>query len=70
MCLIHLRLGSGDSTGLLAWFEGTHRLRKIAALLRIRSTGHVSNLVRRAEREISARTELQDRLTRVCALLV
>lgn len=53
----------------LAWFEGTHRLRKIAALLRIRSTGHVSGLVRRAEREISASADLQERLARICALL-
>lgn len=53
----------------LAWFEGAHRLRKIAALLRIRSTGHVSGLVRRAERTISASAHLQARLTKICALL-
>jgi REP element-mobilizing transposase RayT len=49
-------------TAWVAWYEGAHRLRKIAALLRLRSTGHVSNLVRQAEREISRDSELQRRL--------
>jgi REP element-mobilizing transposase RayT len=49
-------------TAWIAWYEGAHRLRKIAALLRLRSSGHVSNLVRQAEREISRDPELQRRL--------
>ena len=68
-----IRFGRGGDarmmTAWLAWFEGAHRLRKIAALLRLRSTGHISNLVRRAEAAISASTRLQRQLELVCASL-
>lgn len=53
----------------LAWFDGTHRLRKIAALLRVRSTGHVSNLVKRADLELQTDAHLRIRLDAVRLLL-
>lgn len=56
-------------TAWIAFYEGAHRLRKIAALLRLRSTGHVSDLVRQAEREISRDAELQRRLELAYAAL-
>lgn len=37
----------------LGWHEGLVTLRSIAAALRLRSEGHVSNLIRRCEREFS-----------------
>jgi putative transposase len=37
----------------LAWNEGTETLRTIAAALRLRSEGYVSNLIRRCERELN-----------------
>ena len=56
-------------TAWLAWFEGAHRLRKIAAVLRLRSTGYISDLVRRAEAAIRASETLQKNLELVCATL-
>jgi len=49
-------------TAWIAWYEGSHRLRKIAAVLRLRSQGHISGLIRAAEQEIAGRPELQRRL--------
>lgn len=37
----------------LGWHEGTATLREIAAVLRLRSEGYVSNLIRRCERQFS-----------------
>jgi hypothetical protein len=42
----------------LGWNEGLHTLRSIAASLRLRSEGHISNLVRRCERLFSERPDL------------
>lgn len=56
-------------TAWIAWYEGAHRLRKIAAVLRLRSQGHISGLVRAAEQEISKRPELQRKLGLVYAAL-
>ncbi|MFZ2490374.1 MAG: hypothetical protein WA208_02720 [Thermoanaerobaculia bacterium] len=44
--------GGGALRGLVAWLgwhEGLVTLRMIAAALRLRSEGHVSNLIRRCE---------------------
>ena len=56
-------------TAWIAWYEGAHRLRKIAAVLRLRSQGHISVLIRAAEQEIARRPELQRRLGIVYASL-
>jgi putative transposase len=42
----------------LGWYEGLHTLRSIAASLRLRSEGHISNLVRRCERLFSQMPDL------------
>lgn len=42
----------------LGWHEGLHTLRSIAASLRLRSEGHISNLVRRCERLLSTMPDL------------
>jgi REP element-mobilizing transposase RayT len=42
----------------LGWNEGLLTLRSIAAGLRLRSEGHISNLIRRFERELSDQVEL------------
>lgn len=42
----------------LGWNEGLHTLRSIAATLRLRSEGHISNLVRRCEGLFSQMPEL------------
>ena len=52
----------------LGWYEGMKRLRQIAASLRLRSSGHVSNLVRQCDRELRTDPTLQsiaDRALRV-----
>ena len=48
----------------IAWHEGLTTLRNIAAALRLRSVGHVSNLIRRCDRWLpqwlnSARTQFR-----------
>ena len=45
-------------TAWLAWHEGLVTLRSIAATLRLRSEGHVSNLIRRCERELGSNDAL------------
>jgi REP element-mobilizing transposase RayT len=51
-----IRDGRGGATRMLVawlgWYEGIKQLRQIAASLRLRSTGHVSNLVRRCDSEL------------------
>lgn len=42
----------------LGWFEGWITLRSIAASLRLRSEGHISNLIRRCGRELASNREL------------
>lgn len=42
----------------LGWNEGLRTLASIAAALRLRSEGYVSNMIRRCEREFSSNTEL------------
>ncbi|HEX7153846.1 MAG TPA: hypothetical protein VF618_20320, partial [Thermoanaerobaculia bacterium] len=46
----------------LGWNEGLVTLRSIAASLRLRSEGHVSNLIRRCEREFSRDAALLQQL--------
>jgi putative transposase len=43
----------------IAWNEGLLRLREIAAALRLRSSGYISTLVRRGDRELAGDEELQ-----------
>jgi hypothetical protein len=38
----------------IGWHEGWSTLRSIAASLRLGSQGHISGMIRRAEREIGA----------------
>ena len=58
-----IRHGRGGATRMLVawlgWYEGMKRLRQIAAVLRLRSTGHISNLVRRCDRELRSDPILQ-----------
>jgi putative transposase len=53
----------------LGWFEGLHRLRSIAASLRLKSTGRVSDLVAEADRALSDQPELRRRLDAAYARL-
>jgi putative transposase len=53
----------------LAWHEGLVTLRSIAASLRLRSEGHVSNLIRRCEQEFSRTTPLLGYLDAALAAL-
>ena len=58
-----IRNGHGGASRMLVawfgWYEGAKRLRQIAASLRLRSTGHVSNLIRRCDRELRSDVTLQ-----------
>ena len=42
----------------IGWHEGLVTLRSIAASLRLRSEGHISNLIKRCEREFSTNPTL------------
>ena len=53
----------------IAWHEGLTTLRSIAAALRLRSEGHVSNLIRRCDREFGHDTALLASLDTAVALL-
>jgi putative transposase len=53
----------------LAWNEGLETLRTIAAALRLRSEGYVSNLIRRCERELNTDILLLGRFDTAIALL-
>jgi REP element-mobilizing transposase RayT len=53
----------------LAWNEGLETLRTIAAALRLRSEGYVSNLIRRCERELDTDGLLLTRFDAAVALL-
>ncbi|HVT45175.1 MAG TPA: hypothetical protein VMT00_12395, partial [Thermoanaerobaculia bacterium] len=46
----------------LGWYEGLHRLRSIAAALRIGSSGRISDLVRKCERMLKQDPTLQGKL--------
>lgn len=48
----------------IGWHEGLVTLRTIAASLRMRSEGHISNLIKRCEREFSRDTFYSDGSTR------
>ena len=43
----------------LGWYEGLHRLRSIAAALRLRSSGRVSDLIDEAERALRGDRQLR-----------
>ena len=53
----------------LGWHEGLVTLRSIAAALRLRSEGHVSNLIRRCHRELAGDSGLQANLDATLAIL-
>ncbi|MCM2317522.1 MAG: hypothetical protein NDJ92_20420, partial [Thermoanaerobaculia bacterium] len=61
-----IRRGHGGAARMLVawlgWREGLHRLRAIAAELRLRSSGRVSDLVRMASRALRGDPTLQRRL--------
>ncbi|MGK2857904.1 MAG: transposase [Thermoanaerobaculia bacterium] len=58
-----IREANGGAARMLAawlgWYEGLHRLRSIAAALRLRSSGRVSDLVAEAERALRGDPELR-----------
>lgn len=53
----------------LGWYEGLERLRSIAAALRLRSNGRVSDLVRQCESMLLRNPELQMRVDHALAAL-
>jgi hypothetical protein len=53
----------------LGWHEGLVTLRSIAAALRLRSEGHVSNLIRRCDRELGSDSRLLANLDATLAIL-
>lgn len=53
----------------LGWYEGLHRLRSIAAALRIGSSGRISDLVRKCERMLRQDPALQGKLELAFAAL-
>jgi hypothetical protein len=53
----------------LGWHEGLITLRSIAAALRLRSEGYVSNLIRRCDRELAADSGLLANLDTTLAIL-
>ena len=53
----------------IGWYEGLTTLRSIAAALRLRSEGHVSNLIRRCNREFEHDSSLLASLDKAVALL-
>jgi REP element-mobilizing transposase RayT len=53
----------------LGWHEGLVTLRSIAASLRLRSEGHISNLIRRCEQAFCENSELLDQHDRALATL-
>ena len=53
----------------LGWYEGLQRLRSIAAGLRLRSSGRVSDLVRQCERMLDRNPELQAKVDLAYAAL-
>ncbi|MGK2857276.1 MAG: hypothetical protein ACSLFQ_08725, partial [Thermoanaerobaculia bacterium] len=58
-----IRESNGGAARMLAawlgWYEGLHRLRSIAAALRLRSSGRVSDLVAEAECALRGDPELR-----------
>lgn len=56
-------------TAWLGWYEGLQRLRSIAAALRLRSSGRVSDLVRECERMLHRNPALQLRVDNALAAL-
>jgi putative transposase len=53
----------------IAWNEGLLRLREIAAALRLRSSGYISTLVRRGDRELAGDEVLQGLARQAIAIL-
>ncbi len=69
-----IRHGRGGAARMLtAWlgrYESAEQLRPIAATLRLGSTGHVSNLIARCERELANDRLLRDLADRCLASLL
>ena len=65
--------GRGGAARMVAawvgWYEGLHRLRSIAASLRLQSSGRVSDLVRECERELRRDHALRSRVDQTLATL-
>ncbi|HEY0371088.1 MAG TPA: transposase [Thermoanaerobaculia bacterium] len=55
-------------TAWIGWHEGWHTLRSIAASLRLRSEGHISNMIRRCERMLARNATLVRHLDAALAL--
>lgn len=53
----------------IGWYEGLQTLRSIAASLRLRSEGHISNLIRRCERMFPSNATLLAHMDRALAVL-
>jgi hypothetical protein len=53
----------------VGWYEGLQRLRSIAAGLRLRSSGRVSDLVRQCERMLDRNPQLQSKVDLAYAAL-
>jgi len=56
-------------TAWIGWYEGLHRLRSIAASLRLSSSGRVSDLIRQCERMLRVHPEMQRRVDDAFAAL-
>ena len=68
-----IQKGHGGSLRMLAawlgWYEGWHRLTMIAAALRVRSSGRVSDLIESCERRLRSDTRLNEILDLALPLL-
>jgi hypothetical protein len=75
MCLPEERIrsaGGGTARGLVAWigrYEANVTNRQIAAALRIRSDGHVSNVIAQCDRELSTNAMLREAVDRCMSTL-
>jgi len=56
-------------TAWIGWYEGLHRLRSIAASLRLSSSGRVSDLIRQCERMLRVHPQMQRRVDDAFAAL-
>ncbi|MGK2857130.1 MAG: hypothetical protein ACSLFQ_07980, partial [Thermoanaerobaculia bacterium] len=66
-----IRESRGGAARMLAawmgWYEGLHRLRSIAAAVRLRSSGHVHDLIAMANKALDDDRELRGMLEAACA---
>jgi hypothetical protein len=62
-------MNTGGLAAWIGWHEGLVTLRSIAASLRLRSEGHISNLIKRCEREFGEERTLLSWLDTALATL-